>query len=72
MSRNRVWALARAASAEPWVWAHPQTIRGIAERILRSEIGDENAERLLHDAAAAAAARAEERMTQSQGVKKTP
>ena len=60
---NRPWALARAAVAERWAWAHPQTIRGISARILRAEYGDENAERILRAAAAAAATRAAARAT---------
>jgi len=52
---NRPWALARAAVKEEWAWAHPQDIRGVSERLLREDLGDAAAERLLRSAAAAAA-----------------
>ena len=52
---NRPWTLARAAAAENWRWTHPQAIRGVSERILRAELGDADAERLMREASAAAA-----------------
>ena len=58
-TRNtRPWTLARRAAAEQWAWTHPQDVRGVSERLLRSALGDADAERLMRDASAAAAARA--------------
>jgi len=51
----RPWSLARAAAREEWVWSHPQDVRGIPERILREDLGDEAAERMMRSASAAAA-----------------
>ena len=52
---TRPWALARAAVAEEWAWTHPQAVRGVPERLLRDALGDEDAERIMRSAAAAAA-----------------